>query len=48
MDKEPRAELLKDFIFSGLGTENPTLLQKVKRAWTQIHRQGKDLGKHDC
>ncbi|KAI5386470.1 hypothetical protein KIW84_072847 [Lathyrus oleraceus] len=27
--------------------ENPTLLQRVKRAWTQIHRKGKELGKRD-
>lgn len=48
IEKEPRVELLKDFILPGLGIENPTLLQKVKRAWTQIHRQGKELGKCDC
>ncbi|KAI5436646.1 hypothetical protein KIW84_022960 [Lathyrus oleraceus] len=48
MENEPRDELLKDFILPGLGTENPTLLQRVKRAWTQIHRQGKKLGKRDC
>ncbi|KAI5396525.1 hypothetical protein KIW84_062661 [Lathyrus oleraceus] len=28
-------------------TENPTLFQRVKRPWTQIHRQGKELGKRD-
>lgn len=48
MENEPRAELLKDFIFPGLGTENPTPLQKVKQAWNQIHRKGKELGKCDC
>ncbi|KAI5445603.1 hypothetical protein KIW84_013721 [Lathyrus oleraceus] len=48
MENEPRAELLKDFILPDVGTKNPTLLQRVKRAWTQIHRKGKELGKYDC
>ncbi|XP_050893170.1 uncharacterized protein LOC127098588 [Lathyrus oleraceus] len=48
IENEPRDELLKDFILPGLGTENPTLLKKVKQAWTQIHCKGKELGKRDC
>ncbi|KAI5402886.1 hypothetical protein KIW84_050472 [Lathyrus oleraceus] len=32
----------------GLGAENPYLLQKIKRAWTLIHRKGKKLRKRDC
>lgn len=48
MENEPMSESLKDFILSGLGIENPTLLQKLKQAWTQIHHKGKELGKHDC
>lgn len=48
MENEPRDELLRDFILPGLETENPTLLQKVKLAWTQIHHKGKELGKRDC
>ncbi|KAI5396865.1 hypothetical protein KIW84_062916 [Lathyrus oleraceus] len=48
MENEPRVELLKYFILPDMGTENPTLLQRVKRSWTQIHRKGKELGKCDC
>lgn len=48
METEPKFELLKDFFLPDLGTENPNLLQKIKQAWTQIHRKGKELGKRDC
>ncbi|XP_050915382.1 uncharacterized protein LOC127130411 [Lathyrus oleraceus] len=48
MENELKAELLKDVFLPGLGEENPNLLQKIKQAWTQIHRKGKELGKRDC
>lgn len=48
METEPKAELLKDFFLPGLGRENPTMLQKIKQAWTQIHCKSKELGKRDC
>lgn len=48
MENEPKVELLKDFFLLGLGAENPNLLQKIKQAWNQIHRKGKELGKRDC
>ncbi|KAI5436600.1 hypothetical protein KIW84_022922 [Lathyrus oleraceus] len=31
-----------------LGSENPDLLQKIKRACNLIHYKGKELGKRDC
>ncbi|XP_050889523.1 uncharacterized protein LOC127094788 [Lathyrus oleraceus] len=48
MENETRDEFLKDFTLPSLGAENQTLLQKVKQAWTQIHRKDKELGKRDC
>ncbi|KAI5435049.1 hypothetical protein KIW84_021761 [Lathyrus oleraceus] len=48
MDTEPRSESLKDFFLPCLGSENPDLLHKTKRAWTLIHRKGKEFCKRDC
>lgn len=39
METEPKSKLLKDFFLPDLGTENPNLLQKIKQAWTLIHRK---------
>ncbi|XP_050916343.1 uncharacterized protein LOC127131465 [Lathyrus oleraceus] len=48
LEDEPKRESLKDFILPGMGMENPDLLRKIKKSWSQIHKKGKELGKRDC
>ncbi|XP_058733284.1 uncharacterized protein LOC131604885 [Vicia villosa] len=45
MKKEPETGLLKEFIITDMGASDPSMLKRVKRAWSRIHRKGKEFGK---